>query len=218
MGEEPANDFVPAAPQLWAYDLLSFLLTRARHWRPVLLEQVAPSQDDVIADVGCGTGTQLRLLARACPSATLIGIDPDEAIRHRARAKLARLSPPVELLAGYARDTAELLRGRGVTKVMSSLMFHQVPLEEKRAGLQAIHELLPPRGVLRVADYGLQRTPKMRKRFRIVQKGDGFDNTEPNAQGVLPDLMTDVGFRGVKETNVFETVSGSISIYCAVRR
>jgi ubiquinone/menaquinone biosynthesis C-methylase UbiE len=218
MSKEPDGDFVPAAPQLWTYDVLSFLLTRARHWRPALLQQVAPAHGDVIADVGCGTGTQLRLVARACPSVSLIGIDPDEAIRRRARTKLAGVAASVELLAGYARDSADLLRGRGVTKVQSSLVFHQVPLEEKRAGLAAIYAALPSGGSLHVADYGLQRTPKMRSRFRMVQKGDGFDNTEPNAQGVLPHLMTDVGFQDVEETRVFETVSGSISLYRAVRR
>jgi hypothetical protein len=146
--------------------------------------------------------------------------------RHRSRrsdspapqAKLARITPPVELLAGYARDSADLLRGRGATKVLSSLVFHQVPLEEKRAGLAAIHEALTPGGSLHVADFGLQRTPKMRKRFRVVQKGDGFDNTEPNARGVLPELMADVGFHSVDETHVFETITGSISIYRAIRR
>jgi ubiquinone/menaquinone biosynthesis C-methylase UbiE len=218
MAEQSARDFVPAAPQLWTYDVLSFLLTSTRRWRPALLAQVAPSREDVIADVGCGTGTQLRLVARACPSVTLIGIDPDAAIRQRARSKLARVTPPVELLAGYARDSADLLRGRGVTKALSSLMFHQVPLEEKRAGLAAIHEALTPGGSLHVADYGLQRTAKMRKRFRLVQKGDGFDVTEPNARGVLPELMADVGFDSVEETHVFDTISGSISIYRAVRR
>ena len=209
------TDFVPAAPQLWTYDALSFLLSGTRRWRPVLLAQISPSPKDVIADIGCGTGTQLRLLARACPPATLIGIDPDEAIRRRAQAKLERVTPPVELLHGYLRDTADLLRGRGVTKVLSSLVFHQVPLEEKRAGLAAIHDALRPGGSLHVADYGLQRTAKMRKRFRLVQKGDGFENTEPNAQGVLPELMAEVGFVGVEETHVFETISGSISIYRA---
>jgi ubiquinone/menaquinone biosynthesis C-methylase UbiE len=216
MAEQPAHDFVPAAPQLWTYDALSWLLTNARRWRPALLAQVSPSPADVIADVGCGTGTQLRLLARACSSATLIGIDPDEAIRRRARTKLARVTPPVELLDGYLRDTADLLRGRGVTKVLSSLVFHQVPLDEKRAGLAAIREALQPGGSVHVADYGLQRTAKMRKRFRLVQKGDGYENTEPNAQGVLPELMADVGFGSVEETHVFETVSGSMSLYRAV--
>ena len=36
--------------------------------------------------------------------------------------------------SGYARDTADLLRGRRVTKVLSSLMFHQVPLDEISVG------------------------------------------------------------------------------------
>jgi SAM-dependent methyltransferase len=214
---QPPNDFVPAAPQLWAYDILVFLLAGTRRWRPALLAQVAPARGDVIADIGCGTGTQLRLLSRACPSAELIGIDPDAAIRQRARAKLARITPPVHLLAGYARDSADLLRGRAVTKVLSSLMFHQVPLEEKRAGLAAIHQALTPGGTLHIADFGLQRTPKMRERFRLVQKGDGFENTEPNALGVLPELMTAAGFHNVDETHVFETMTGSISIYRAVR-
>jgi ubiquinone/menaquinone biosynthesis C-methylase UbiE len=216
MAEQPAKDFVPAAPQLWTYDALSFLLTSTRRWRPALVAQLSPAPGDVIADIGCGTGTQLRLLARTCPAATLIGIDPDAAIRERARAKLAGLTPPVELLAGYARDAVTLLGGRGVTKVLSSLVFHQVPLEEKRAGLAAMRQALRPGGSLHVADYGLQRTAKMRKRFRLVQKGDGFDNTEPNARGVLPELMTEVGFDHVEETHVFETVSGSMSIYRAL--
>lgn len=218
MAKRSADDFVPAAPQLWAYDALSFLLTSTRRWRPALLAQVALTPGDVIADIGCGTGTQLRLAARACSSATLIGIDPDAAIRQRARAKLAGVAPQVELLAGYVRDSADLLRGRGVTKVLSSLMFHQVPLDEKRDGLTAIYQTLTPGGSLHVADYGLQRTAKMRKRFRLVQKGDGYDVTEPNARGVLPELMTDVGFDSVDETHVFETLSGSISIYQAVRQ
>jgi ubiquinone/menaquinone biosynthesis C-methylase UbiE len=218
VNEQPAADFVPAAPWLWAYDVLSYFLTSTRRWRPVLLAQVAPSAGDVIADIGCGTGTQLRLVARACPSATLIGIDPDPAIRDRAHAKLAKVPTPVDLLAGYARDSADLLCGRGVSKVMSSLMFHQVPVEEKRAGLAAMYASLRSGGSLHVADYGLQRTPKMRKRFRVVQNGDGFENTEPNALGILPDLMAEVGFQGVEETHVFETLCGSMSIYRAVRQ
>jgi trans-aconitate methyltransferase len=131
---------------------------------------VAPARGDVIADIGCGTGTQLRLLARSCPSARLIGINPDDAIRRRARAKLAGVGTPVELLAGYARDSADLLRGRGVTKVLSSLMFHQVPLAEKRSGLAAMYATLAAGGSLHVADYGLQRTPKMRSRFRMSRR------------------------------------------------
>lgn len=54
-----------------------------------------------------------------------------------------------------------------------------MPLEEKRAGLTAIREALPPGGSLHVADYGLQRTAKMRKRFRLVQRATGSRTPNP---------------------------------------
>lgn len=213
--DEAAKDYIPAAPQLWMYDFLCAVLTRASVWRRALVSEIDPAPFDVIADVGCGTGTQMKLLARACPNLTLIGIDPDPPVIARARKKLAGAKASIDLLRGYARDTERLVRERGVNKIVSSLVFHQVPLEEKRAGLAAMRAALVPNGTLHVADYGMQRTPTMRKRFAIVQKGDGFENTEPNAQGVLPKLMVEVGFRDVQEAHVFETPTGSISVYRA---
>jgi hypothetical protein len=121
------------------------------------------------------------------------------------------------LTRGYARETGELLRDRGVNKIQSSLVFHQVPLEEKVAGLAAMRSALEPGGELHVADYGLQRTPLMRQLFRVVQAGDGYANTEPNARGVLPELMNRVGFRAVEEKAVIPTPTGSISLYRAER-
>jgi ubiquinone/menaquinone biosynthesis C-methylase UbiE len=213
--EATQRDFTPAAPSLWLYDFLVALLTREPIWRQALLRQVAPAAGDVIADVGCGTGSQLVLVGRAAPGATLIGIDPDPDIRPRARAKTDAAGVSVELLHGYARDAARLLDGRRVGKIVSSLVLHQVPLAEKRAGLAAMHAALVAGGELHVADYGFQRTPLMRVLFRIVQLGDGFEDTEPNARGVLPELMRDVGFVDVRETAVIPTPSGSMSIYRA---
>jgi ubiquinone/menaquinone biosynthesis C-methylase UbiE len=214
---ETKRDYVPAAPQLWLYDALVVVLSWSPRWRRALLAQIAPREGDVIADVGCGTGTQLVKIGRCTPGVTLIGLDPDPDVLHRARRKLAKARVVAGLSRGYARDAGELLRDRGVSKIVSSLMFHQVPLEEKVAGLAAMCHALVPGGELHVADYGLQRTPLMRRLFRIVQAGDGYDNTEPNARGVLPDLMTRVGFRNVAETAVMQTPTGSVSLYRADR-
>jgi ubiquinone/menaquinone biosynthesis C-methylase UbiE len=211
------RDYVPAAPQLWLYDALVVALARSWRWRRDLLAQIAAREGDVIADVGCGTGTQLVKIGRAAPGVTLIGIDPDPAVLHRARRKLARARIVAGLTRGYARDAEVLLRDRGVNKIVSSLVFHQVPLAEKQAGLAAMRVALVPGGELHVADYGLQRTPLMRKLFRIVQAGDGFANTEPNARGVLPELMASVGFQRVLETAVIATPTGSVSLYRAER-
>jgi ubiquinone/menaquinone biosynthesis C-methylase UbiE len=221
MQHEPTGaierDYVPAAPQLWLYDFLVAILTRESRWRRALLEQIAPRDADSIADVGCGTASLLALIGKAARPVVLIGIDPDAAVLERARRKLARLGARAELAIGYARDAAALLAGRRINKIASSLMFHQVPPAEKRAGLAAMHTALIAGGELHVADYGLQRTALMRKLFRIVQHGDGYENTEPNALGVLPELMREVGFHGVEETAVIPTPTGSISLYRARR-
>ena len=216
MSTEPRErDFTPAAPQLWLYDFLVKVLTREGRWRGALIDQIRPSPSEVIADVGCGTGSNLVALANRAPGVRLIGIDPDPAVRERAQRKLDAARVSAELRHGYARETAALLAGSGVRKLVSSLVFHQVPMDEKRAGLLAFRAALPPGGELHVADYGLQRTRLMRRLFRIVQEGDGYENTEPNAQGVLPELMREAGFADVRETQVIPTPSGSISLYFA---
>ena len=210
-------DYVPAAPQLWLYDFLVAVLARESRWRPALLRQINPTAADSIADIGCGTGTLLALISRTARPAVLVGIDPDRAILERARRKVAQAGRYVDFEVGYARDAAALLGGRRINKIVSSLVFHQVPMSEKRAGLAAMHAALLPGGELHVADYGLQRTALMRRLFRIVGAGDGFENTEPNARGVLPELMKEVGFDGVEETAVIPTPTGSISLYRAER-
>jgi ubiquinone/menaquinone biosynthesis C-methylase UbiE len=215
--EAAKRDYVPAAPQLWLYDFLVGVLARESRWRPALLEQIDPKAEDSIADIGCGTGTLLALIGRTAQPAMLIGIDPDQAILERARRKIAKVGVRAELQVGYARDAAVLLAGRCINKIVSSLVFHQVPLAEKRAGLAAMCSALVPGGELHVADYGLQRTALMRRLFRIVGAGDGYENTEPNARGVLPELMKEVGLWRVEETGVVPTPTGSISLYRAER-
>jgi len=210
-------DYTPAAPQLWLYDFLVAVLTRERTWRGRLLDEIQPQAGDRIADIGCGTATLITLICKRAPAAQLIGIDPDPKVLELARAKTNGLSREVDYKLGYLRETQQHLAGIGVNKIVSSLVFHQVPLDEKRKGLMAMHAALVPGGQLYIADYGLQRTPLMRKLFRIVQKGDGYENTQPNADGVLVELMNDAGFAHVREAYVIPTPTGSISIYRAER-
>ncbi|NUP11208.1 MAG: methyltransferase domain-containing protein [Polyangiaceae bacterium] len=213
------TSFTPAAGFHWLtpfYDLIVTMLTREERWRSALVSQIRPSSDDRIADLGCGTGSLLVRLARAAPNAHLVGIDPDPDILERARAKLAR--GDVSLLRGFARDAAVLLRDQRVTKIVSSLVLHQVPMAEKTAALRAAYDALPSGGELHIADYALQRSTRMRMLFRLtVQSFDGVDNTEPQARGILPELIVAAGFADVAETYVFDTLTGSISLFRAVR-
>ncbi|MBI5938926.1 MAG: class I SAM-dependent methyltransferase, partial [Caulobacterales bacterium] len=181
--------------------------------------QIQPSPDDVIIDLGCGTGSLIVRLAAAEPKARLIGLDPDPAVLDRARAKFDRTGARAELIQGFGRDAGRLLEGRGVTKVVSSLVFHQVPLAEKSAALNAAYSVLASGGALHIADYGFQRTALMRGLFRgTVQRLDGVKDTQPQADGILPDLIRQAGFIDVAETQVIPTPTGSISLFRATRQ
>ncbi|MBO9708128.1 MAG: methyltransferase domain-containing protein [Caulobacter sp.] len=211
------RDFTPALPLLGIYDFTIATLTRERVWRSALLRQLNPQPGETIADLGCGTASFLALVGRQAGGARLVGVDPDARILERARRKLAAAGVAARLDEGYLRDASRLLVGTGTTKIVSSLVFHQTPMTEKRAGLAAILAALPPGGELHVADYGLQRSRLMRTLFRLVQLADGHENTQPAADGVLPDLMREAGFEAVEERAVIPTLTGSISLYRAVR-
>ncbi|MCO5985709.1 methyltransferase domain-containing protein [Actinoallomurus spadix] len=192
-------------------------LTRERLWRSLLAMHVAPRPGDVIVDVGCGTGSTALLISRVEPGARIVGVDPDERVLAVARRKADAAGAAVDWRAGMGDALAETVGDGPADTVVSSLVLHQCPLTMKRAVLASMHEVLRPGGKLVIADYGLQRTRSMRLAFRAVQLADGREDTRPNADGVLPRLMSEAGFRDVRETEVVPTVSGSISVYVAYR-
>lgn len=218
-------------------------LTRERRWRDHLARHACPRPGDVLVDVGCGTGTQALLLKRIEPSARVIGIDPDPDVlaaarrkgnaaeRHPGGGKAVR--PPdrptgiadrrtsgddaVEWRAGLGDALIEVVGAGMATTVVSSLVLHQCSMEMKRAVLASMFAVLRPGGRLVIADYGLQRTWPMRLAFRLVQAADGKTDTQPNADGILPALISEAGFRDVREAEVVSTITGSISVYVARR-
>ncbi|MBY0422297.1 MAG: class I SAM-dependent methyltransferase, partial [Parvularculaceae bacterium] len=145
------------------------------------------------------------------------GIDPDPDVLRRARSKAAAAGAKIEFHEGFL--TGEFLDGKKPFDVVtSSLVFHQVPLAGKRDLLSKMRRTLQPAGRLVIADYSLQRTLLMRRLFRgTVQSLDGIDDTQPNADGVLPELINEAGFAGIREVRVIPTATGSISILSAHR-
>ncbi|WP_203833386.1 class I SAM-dependent methyltransferase [Actinoplanes regularis] len=188
-------------------------LTRERLWRALTAMHVAPRSGDVIVDVGCGTGSLAAMLARVEPRARIIGVDPDPEVLAIARSK----SRAVEWSAGRGDALGESLAAGIADTVVSSLVLHQCPVPVKLAMLESMAAVLRPGGKLVITDYGLQRTAVMRLAFRTVQFADGRADTQPNADGVLPELITAAGFGEVREADVVRTITGSISVYVAHR-
>lgn len=161
------------------YDRAIKRWTREMRWRRAMIETLAPRPGETIIDVGCGTGTFAVMLKAVAPGANLIGIDPDAEALAIARVKADTAGVNVHWERGFARD----IGARSVDAMVSSLMFHQMPMAEKQAGLAAMHAALRPGGRLVIADYGRQRG-LMRLLFRrTIQRLDGVADTQPNADG-----------------------------------
>ena len=126
-----AKNFTPAAGRFLptsAYDRLLAMLTREASWRAALLEVLAPQDGERILDVGCGTGSFAVLIKQAAPGADVVGLDPDDDARRIAKAKANAAGVEIEWQSGFARDAASF---GPFDKVVSSLVFHQVPVSEK---------------------------------------------------------------------------------------
>lgn len=197
------------------YDAAIALMTRENVWRSALVEAIALQRGERLLDVGCGTGSLAIRLTSSVPGANVHGIDPDGQVLLRARSKAAAAGAMIEFHEGFL--TGEFVDGMEPFDVMtSSLVFHQIPFDGKREILSMMCRALKPAGRLVIADYSLQRTPLMRRLFRAtVQSLDGVDDTQPNADGRLPELVNEAGFDGVQEARVIPTATGSISILSA---
>lgn len=199
-----------------SYDLAVRFATRERVWRPALLAQIALRDGETIVDVGCGTGTLAIMLKRAVPGARVIAVDPDPHVLAIAAAKAAHASVEIEWQQGFARDAAAL--ADSVDKAVSSLVFHQVPIAEKRTGIAGMLAAVSRGGEVHIADYARQKSWLMRRLFRLtVQRIDGLADTQPNADGALESILAELGDARVEPTHVIPTATGAISLFKVVK-
>ena len=214
------RDFVPAlgkSGSLDRYDAAIALMTREKRWRSDLLRFAEPRPGERIVDIGCGTGTFAIALKQAAPESIVLAVDPDPAVLEIARAKAEVADAEIRWFEAMGDELDGIDALRQCDKIVSSLVLHQCPMAVKEAIAAQMFRLLRPGGTLFIADYGEQRSLLMRMLFRQIQLLDGFEYTEPNAKGCVPEILTAAGFEAVDEIKVIPTPTGSISIYRAKR-
>jgi cyclopropane fatty-acyl-phospholipid synthase-like methyltransferase len=201
-----AGRFAPTA----LYDGGVRLLTRETVWRGELVHRLSPAPGEAILDVGCGTGSLAILLKQAQPEASITGLDPDSEALAIARAKADVAGVEIEWRQGFAHDAADF---GAFDKVVSSLVFHQVPLEGKRSGIAAMFRAVKPDGLVCIADYAAQRLWRMRQAFRFIQMIDGRPNTQLNADGFIETELSGILGKTVVPAYAIHTPTGTISIF-----
>ncbi len=198
------------------YDFAIAALTRESVWRRAFVLAIAPKAGEKIIDIGSGTGSLAVAIYNASPRTTYIGVDPDKDAIKRATARVKCVGAAASFELGYFSSEADYVKP-APDKIINSLVLHQVPLAEKQRIIEAIYKSIKPGGSVHIADYGLQKG-LMRFLFRItVQALDGVKDTQPNADGIVPELLSNAGFSDVEEAQRIPTVTGTISLYRACK-
>jgi len=210
------QEYVPALGYSWLtsfYDPVVRVTTRERRFKHELIKQACLSQGMAVLDLACGTGTLAVWTKRAHPDISLVGLDGDEKILSIARAKADKQRADIKFDQGLA--TALPYDDAQFDRVLSSLFFHHLNLDDKRHALAEIYRTLKPNGQLHVADWGKPAGFAMRLAFYFVQILDGFENTRDNVQGRLPQLIGEAGFQQVEVRSEFNTIFGTMSLIAA---
>ena len=145
--------------------------------RTALLDQAQIRSGHRVLDVGCGTGSLVIQLKRLCPDTEVIGLDPDPKALARARHKAACDAVSVQLDRGFGDELP--YAEASFDRVLSSLMFHHLPTDEKGKTLRAIRRVLKPGGEFHMLDFeGPERGPHSLLR-RLLHSADRLkDNSE----------------------------------------
>ncbi|WP_252699065.1 class I SAM-dependent methyltransferase [Natronosalvus vescus] len=148
----------------------------------LVIEHAAPESDDVILDIGTGTGA--IALALAPDAEAVVGRDISEGMMEEARSKAA--DQGLENVSFGYGTFREPEYDSPVDVVTSNFAMHHLSDEEKREAIDAIASLEPQRFVL--GDVMFFGEPDPSEPFYDPEVDD------PATVGELADAFTDAGF------------------------
>ncbi len=193
------NDFIPALSTDWLtpfYDRVIESMGWGRALKRRVLQDIHLTAGERLLDIGCGTGTLLLEAVRETPGARLTGIDPDPQILSLAQRKLQAY--PMELVQASAEQLP--FPPMSFDVVVSTLVFHHLPMEIKRRTIAEIARVLTAGGRFLLADVGPATTLPFKvltalllSLATLVHLKEAGSARE-NLQGVLPLLLKEAGF------------------------
>lgn len=221
----PATGFDILLP--W-YDWLVEPCTNERRMKNRVADEIASGDMSSVLDVGCGTGTLLKMLAEcsrkrrtAGARDELVGVDIDPRMLRRAAMKLhrheagetRRSQAPVKWIEG---DACKLpFSSDRYSTVVTTLTLHHLQDAEKRLAIAECLRVLKPGGRLLLADFAQPANRLAGLQFLAVRMCDGFDRTKAHLGGGLADLIRQSGCEDLGEVFAMPSPLGTIRCYRA---
>ena len=179
--------------------------------RTALLDQAQIRSGHRVLDVGCGTGSLVIQLKRLCPETDVVGLDPDPKALARARHKAAHAAVSVQLDRGFGDELP--YAEASFDRVLSSLMFHHLPAEEKGKTLRAIRRVLKPGGEFHMLDF---EGPEHGAHGFLARFLHSSDRLKDNSESRVLGFMKEAGFVEPKKVANRTMLFGHIAYYRAI--
>jgi SAM-dependent methyltransferase len=199
------------------FDWFVLRLMRGGRFYREFVDFLALKPGQRVLDIGCGTGTLATMIKARYSKTEVIGVDPDAQALAIATAKAGDAKIKIDFVQGYADalPATDTFEPGSFDCIVSTLTFHHLQREQKRAVLNACAKLLKPEGRLVIGDWGRAANILMRILYFQVQVLDGFSNTTDNIEGRLPEFIRAAGFQSVEEIGAMSTAFGTLSVYRA---
>jgi ubiquinone/menaquinone biosynthesis C-methylase UbiE len=210
---ELKRTYLPAAGRdslLPFYDIMTKLMG-ADQARTALLDQARILPSHRVLEVGCGTGSLIVQLKRHYPDADVIGLDPDPKALARVKRKAARAALSIQLDRGFGDQLP--YPAASFDRVLSSLMFHHVPANEKANTVREIRRVLKPGGEFHMLDF--EGPEKSAHRF-LSHFVHSSERLKDNSETRVLSFMTEAGFADAKKVSCRSMLFGNIAYYRAV--
>ena len=170
--------YVPALRFGWAtrfYDVIINIFMRAKRLRDLSVATLEISNPSVILEAGCGTGSLTIPLAEKYRSANIVAVDIDAQILAVARSKAIKSNNIIFRQASVTdRDGMANAVAAPVDAAISSLVFHHLTTDGKRAALENIAAALEDGGELHIIDWGPPKGIVASLGFWFVRLLDGM--------------------------------------------
>jgi ubiquinone/menaquinone biosynthesis C-methylase UbiE len=197
------------------FDTFVAVGVRERTLKARLLDQVELPPGASVLDVGAGTGTLAIQMKERWPDARVTGLDADPQILAIARRKASEAGAEIDFVEGFSNELP--FEDASFDAVVSTLFFHHLNRDAKRATLSELARVLKPGGGLHIGDYGKGADPLQRAAFGAVRGFDGFAVTADNARGRFPAMVEDAGFEPVEVRGRLRTPLGTMDLIHAKR-